>query len=211
MTRRRKQWLIGGAITLVTLALIFVFTTWPRDILGAPLTLHETPRPSDVIIILGAGTKKNDNNFLPTQAEQRVAEGALLFRLGYAPKVIVAGGYSPTTKLVEADLMAPLGVIDGISSSAITKERKSRNTWQNAANSLVIMESAGEKTALVVTSPYHTSRACHFFRQQGADVRCISAPYSIVPADSFGEKFSDNRSVVREYAAWVYAWLQGHV
>lgn len=208
MTRRLKRWLIGGGTAIIIIAIVFTFTTWPRDILGAPLTLHETPRPSDAIIVLGSGTRKNDSNFLPPQAEQRIAEGALLYRQGYAPNLIVAGGLSPVTNMVEADLMAPLATADGIPAVAIIKEPGSHDTWENAANSLAIMETSGWKTALVVTSPYHTRRACHFFRKQGADVRCIAAPYDLVPANSVYEKFMDNRSVIREYGAWIYAWLQ---
>lgn len=208
MTRRLKRWLLGGEVLVILLVTIFTVTTWPRDILGAPLTLHETPQPSDVIIVLGSGTRKKDSNFLPPQAEQRVAEGSLLYRQGYATQLIVAGGISPVTKLVEADLMALLAAADGVQADAIIKESNSRDTWQNAQNSLAIMKTNGWKTALVVTSPYHTRRACHFFRKQGADVRCIAAPYDLVPANSVYEKFMDNRSVIREYGAWIYAWLQ---
>jgi len=211
MMRRRSKWLVGVGVGVFMVAAIFMFTTWPRDLLGAPLTLHETPVASDVIIVLGGGTRKKDSNSLPPQAEQRVAKGVELYRAGIAPRIIEAGGLSPTTGLVEADLMSKLGLATGVPAEAIFAERNSRDTWENARNTLAIMAEQGWMTATIVTSPYHTRRACHFFRDLGGDVRCIAAEYSLVPTNDIYNRFMDNRSVLREYGAWIYAWFQGRI
>lgn len=211
MMSRRWKWSAGVVVGVDVLVMLFVFTTWPRDILGAALTLHEDPVKSDVIIVLGGGTRKKDPNNLPPQAEQRVAKGVELYEAGFAPRLIEAGGVSPTTGLVEADLMSQLGLTRGVPAEVIFAERASRDTWENATNTLAIMAEQGWTNALVVTSPYHTKRACHFFRKQGGNVRCIAADYSLVPATDIYNRLMDNRSVLREYGAWIYAWFQGRV
>jgi uncharacterized SAM-binding protein YcdF (DUF218 family) len=209
MSRHGKAWSWIGVLAVG--AAIFSFTTWPRDVLQQPIMVDQPATAVDVVIVLGSGTRENDDNNLPPQAEQRVKKGVELVQAGYAPRLIVAGGLSPVTNLIEADLMATEAVADNLPAAQIYKEAESRDTWQNATNSLAIMDKQGWKTALVVTSPYHTWRACRMFWKQHANVRCVAAPYALVPARSTYEKFMDNRSVVREYGAIIYAWLQKRV
>ena len=98
MSRRWKvsTGVVSGAIIL--LVPIFLFTTWPRDVLQVPLISHDQPRPSDAIIVLGAGTRKGADR-LPLEAAQRLLSGAALFRQGVAPRVIVTGGVNKKNKL----------------------------------------------------------------------------------------------------------------
>jgi uncharacterized SAM-binding protein YcdF (DUF218 family) len=189
---------------------IFLFTTWPRDILQIPLIVNDEPRPSEVIIVLGAGSKK-DPARLPLQAVQRLRRGAALYQAEYAPRVIVAGGLSKKTNLIESRMMKPQLVELGVPPSNVIEEDQSINTWENAANSLAIMKTNNWTTAVVTTSPYHTWRACRMFRKQGADVVCVPADYSLQPPRSTYDRLMDNRAVVREYGAIILAWFQGRL
>ncbi len=211
MRQRIKAWLGVGGGFIVAILLVFLFTTWPRDVLQKPLTVNEELHETDVIIVLGAGTRQHDPNNLPPQAEQRIYAGVDLYKVGVANHLIMAGGKSPVTKLVEADLMASQAALDGALPTDIVLERASRDTWQNAENSRSIMRVMGWKTATVVTSPYHTWRACRMFRKQGADVTCVAADYALAPAHNIYNRFMDNRAVVREYGAIVLAWVQGRL
>lgn len=207
------RWKIsGGAVGGIIIALvpIFLFTTWPRDVLQIPLVSHDQPRKSDVIIILGAGTRKGSDK-LPLQAAQRLLSGADLYQEGYAPVVIVTGGFSKRTKLIEAELMQPEAVEFGIPVENVIKENQSLNTWENATYSLAIMQKKKWTTAIVTTSPYHTWRACRMFRRQGADVVCVPAEYSLRPPHTIYDRFVDNRAVIREYGAIILAWFQGRL
>lgn len=179
----------------------------PRDALQAPLVLNEPVKPADVIIVLGSGTSKKGDH-MTTQGRQRVAAGVLAINRGLAPRVIMAGGLNRKTNFIEADVMAEYAVSRGMSDADIVPEVQSRDTWENAKNSLVIMRDNGWKSAIVITSPYHTWRACRMFRKQGASVKCMVAPYALVPADSFFNHLMDTRSVIREYGAIVYNWLK---
>lgn len=210
---RRWRWLRALWITVLSLIVLFVLagtTTWVRDALAWPLTVHDELRPSDVIIVLGSGTRKEEPH-LPPQAQQRVAEGIKLYNDHWASEIIMSGGLDTDTGQVEATEMLAYAQSLGFDPTVITPEGYSKDTAENAKDSLGIMAANGWKTALVVTSPYHTWRACRIFRKQGGDVRCASAPFSLVPANSFVEHMWDTRSVLREYVAIVYNWAKGEL
>lgn len=209
MSRLKKLWLLLAAI-LFGLVIMSGTTTWVRDVLEKPLVLNETIRPADVIIVLGSGTTKKGDH-LPAQGRARVLGGIISFRRHLAPRLLMAGGLDKNTKLVEADAMAAYAVAQGQPSTTIEEDRQSRDTWENAKNSLAIMKQHQWQTAIVVTSPYHTWRACRMFRKLGGDIRCLAAPFSLVPANSFVDHLRDTRSVVREYGAIVYNWLKGQL
>ena len=209
MTRKRKfLWWASSIVLFVGLVFaLAALTEWPTNLLMAPLVLDEPLRPSDTIIVLGAGSRVQSPH-LPPQASARVQEGVTLLDDGWAPRLIVAGGYSMHTHLTEAPLMAEAAIADGALSTAVIQEPESRDTWENATNSLAIMKTNGWKTAIVVTSPYHTWRACHIFRKQQADVRCVAAPMRTEASHTPYERLMDFRSVVREYGAIVYFFLK---
>lgn len=206
---RWRRWLVVLAV-FAALIIVAGLTTWVRDALAWPLTLDQTPVKSDVIIVLGSGTRELPPH-LPPQAQQRVVKGIELFNNSWAPEIIMSGGLDKKTKEIEATEMLAYAGSLGFPLTKITPEGYSKDTFENAKNSLVIMNQHGWQTALVVTSPYHTRRACRIFRQQGANVRCVAAPFNLVPADSFAEHLWDTRAVLREYGAIVYNWAKGQI
>lgn len=212
MTRRNKiRWWIGGlAASAVAVLLLAATTEWPTNLLMAPLTQNESLQKTDVIIVLGAGSRSQAPH-LPPQAYARVQEGVTLLQDGWAPRMIVSGGYNVHTTLTEAPLMAAAAVQDGAAPAQVIQEPRSKNTWENATDSLAIMAENNWKTALVVTSPYHTWRACHIFRKQRADVHCIAAPLRTSASHTVHERLMDFRSVVREYGAIVYFFLKHYI
>lgn len=205
--RRVLAWFAG---VLVVLIILSGTTTWVRDALMQPLVLPDQPVKSDVIIVLGAGTRKNTEP-LPPQAKQRVLEGIQLWKQGFAKTVIMSGGQDKNTGLVESQEMAAYALDQQLLGSAVLMEEDSKDTFQNAEYSLAIMREHSWKTAIVVTSPYHTLRACRIFRKQGATVKCVQAPFALLPVHSVYERLTDTRSVIREYGAILYNWLKREI
>jgi uncharacterized SAM-binding protein YcdF (DUF218 family) len=189
---------------------VFLFTTWPRDLLQLPLVVNQTPTQADTIIVLGSGTGHRPP-YIPVQARQRVRRGIELALENYAPVIIMSGGLSQKTGFIEAEKMAAFAVADGFDPTRIVMENNSTSTWTNAEFSLAIMQARGWDSAIIVTSPYHTWRACRMFHKQGANVTCLSAPYSLYPTHSIYDRLMDNRSVIREYGAIILAWLKGQL
>lgn len=201
---------IGAALgaTLVILTVLIVATPWPSRVLALPLTVNESPKSADVLIVLGAGTRRNPVA-LPPQAMDRLRKANQLWNQDLAPTVIVAGGFSRKTDKVESKYMKPFLASLGVPAEQIIEENQSLDTYQNAINSLDIMEKRDWDRAIVVTSSYHTWRGCRIFRALEADVTCVAAPLD--DHGSMYERLINFRSVTREYGAIVYYWLKGYL
>lgn len=205
---RTRWWIVGGLVMALFMAVCFF--TWPSQLLQLPLVVHEQPQAADVIIVLGAGTRRHGEP-MPPQAKERVQHSMKLIAEGYAPSMIVAGGVSKHSGYIEAELMRNYALSQGLSEEKIIAENQSINTLENAVNSLEIMKQNNWHSALVVTSPYHTWRACTIFRKLKASVRCISAPLNIIPTNTVYERLTDLRSIIREYGAIIHNILHGRI
>ena len=107
------------------------------------LIVKEEPQKADVIIVLGGSL-------------DRVPYAAKLYKLSFAPKVLLSGS---------GRYMMRQALSQGIPESSILLENRSLSTFENAKYSLKIMQDQGYKSAIIVTSPYHTRRASIIFAQ----------------------------------------------
>ena len=140
-----------------------------------------------------------------------------LYGAGKAPMVIVAGGNLPWSgaKQPEAVLIRSLLVEWGVDKDDILLDTASRNTRENAVNSAALMDEAGFKTALLVTSAYHMPRAAAVFRKAGVSV--IPFPTDIPVEHSQQSSIFDwlpdvgalartTRAMKEWLGTWVYRW-----
>ncbi|TDM12379.1 YdcF family protein [Macrococcus lamae] len=101
----------------------------------------EKPVKSDVIIMIDGG----DTN--------RWTQAGKLYQEKYAPKVMV----SPVVKIPGIDNVQAM-VEAGVPKKDLILEKKATSTWTNATNTLALMKKNNMKSAIVVTSDYHTAR-----------------------------------------------------
>ena len=120
---------------------------------------------SDVIIVLGSGLNRNQTP--GPSLRNRSEHAAALWREGYAPAIICAGGYARWATRSEADGCAEVLRENGVPDSAILLEERSRSTEENAAYAQEIMRQHGWQSALIVSDGYHLLRATWIFSQQG--------------------------------------------
>jgi uncharacterized SAM-binding protein YcdF (DUF218 family) len=118
------------------------------------LVVNHPLEKADAIIVLGG------------EAAARPQEAARLFHQGVAPRVFVTG-------IGDAGRNRSALLAGGVPKEAITLETKARTTHANAMNLRPLLESAHLRSAVIVTSPFHTRRALATFR-------------SVIPAMSFG-------------------------
>ncbi|MFH1207804.1 MAG: YdcF family protein [Patescibacteria group bacterium] len=199
-------WLMFAAAIVL---LVATFTNI-NSLLIKPLVRNDQPLPSDVVIILGGGILR-DTHSLPWGVEERVAKGVELFKAGYATKIIVAGGIAHYQGEAESEVMAPYAEMLGVPAEDIIQENKSKNTHTNALNSTKIMQDHGWQRAIVVTSDFHTGRACRIFKKVTQNILCVAAPRHPSFDGNYFRNLMDFRATVREYGAWVYNWLRGNV
>lgn len=205
--RKWKRLLVVGGIFFIVVLLLF--TPWVSDLLTLPLNASETLAHVDALIVLGGGTQRGDNP-LPLQARLRVEHGAELALTLNVP-IIVSGGFSKTTGLYEAPLLADEALTQGMDADNIVLESASRNTYENATKSLAIVREHGWESIGVVTSDYHTWRACRIFRKQMKNTTCIAAPSRDPSTDTIVDRLWRFRGVVREYGAILLFAVKGYL
>ncbi|MEZ8140703.1 hypothetical protein A1OO_12965 [Enterovibrio norvegicus FF-33] len=171
--------------------------------------LGHAPQPSDCIFILGSN-------------DVRVAEyAAALYRQGFAPYVMVSGGFGRFTKdefdKTEAETFADVLMDEGVPESAIILETKATNTGENVSFGYQVMLEKGHdfKRFLLVQKPFMERRAYATFVKQwpGQYNRALvtSPPLSLVeyptdniPFDRVVEATLADFERVRDYPAQGY-------
>lgn len=194
---------------LSLLLLIFAFTGVNR-LLVKPLEISENPVKSDVIIVLGGGVVQ-DSRSLPWSVQERARKGIELYRDNFARNMIMAGGLVPGASYTESEIMRAYAELLGVAPGDIFEENSSSSTYENAVYSKVIMQKNNWHTALLVTSDYHTERACKVFKKLEIQVTCLSAPPDEGFENNAFRKLIDTRSIIREYLATIYYLIKGYI
>jgi uncharacterized SAM-binding protein YcdF (DUF218 family) len=115
----------------------------------------------DAILILGTPADADGN---PTAEQlERVNEAVREYERGVAPRLVFTGGPAHN-RFVEAEVMAGAAAAKGIPPSVIFVETKAEDTIQNACYAERLMQAHGWKSAEVVTSNFHVTRAAMIFR-----------------------------------------------
>jgi uncharacterized SAM-binding protein YcdF (DUF218 family) len=135
--------------------------------------------PSDVIIVLGAGTRPSG---APSVSHaRRIRHAVTLYQRGYAPYMLCTGGYTARHPKSEARACADLAQGLGVPADVILMEENSRSTEENAIESRKVMQAKGLNTAILVTDNYHLWRAEMLFRTQGIAVTLSPAQATAGP------------------------------
>lgn len=121
--------------------------------------------PADVIVVLGSGVNL-DGSPGPAQI-RRASHAAELWKAGFAPAIICAGGYPGLSKFSEAHACAQLLRASGVPADVIVLEERSRSTEENAVYSHETMRANGWNSALIVSDGYHLLRATWIFSAEG--------------------------------------------
>jgi uncharacterized SAM-binding protein YcdF (DUF218 family) len=194
----------------VAIFLLLVTFTGVNKILIAPLVRNETPQQADVIIILGGGIV-TDLKMLPWAVQERVKRGIELYKEDYADSIIVTGGVVKGQNYTESSFMREYAELLSASSEDIIEEKRSKSTYDNAVYSLQIMDENDWQTVLLVTSDFHTKRACRVFKKVEIDITCLAA----YPDPGFEKNYFRNlvntQSILREYVAIVYYFVRGYI
>lgn len=142
---------------------------------------------ADVIVVLGGGLglphPPRRHPHLGSGAD-RLLHALRLYRAGKAPRILLTGGnVFPQPGLEsEAYYARQLLALWGVPESAIVLETESRNTIQNAGNSVRILTERGWGDVLLVTSATHMHRGVLAFRHAGIEV--IPAPTDFLAVDA---------------------------
>lgn len=164
--------------------------TMPSAILqaiGDFLVVRDPLRPADAVIaISGDGTG------------ERARAGARLVLDGYGRWLIVSGPRSAPRHMMEA------AVDEGLRRERILIEGRSESTLENARHTADLMVRRGLRSAIVVTSTYHSRRTAWVFRSEflprGLHVRVRAVDNSYFDMNQWWTREGERTFVFREYA-----------
>ena len=145
--------------TVLVFVLLFIITLtiaiyYPEKILCVDSGKGTT---AEVIIVLGGGS------------HERPERAAELFKVHAAPRILISGEGDDE---INRQILLKAGVPAG----AIEVEGKSRTTKENAEFSVTKLRSEKIRSAIIVTSWYHSRRALQTFEHYGPELKFFSRP-----------------------------------
>jgi len=148
------------------------------------VTINDLPEKIDGIMVLGGVINpvlSQDRGQLAIgSAVERITAMAELQDRYPGVKIIFSGGSGDlfNQQVKEADFVAPLLKRLGMDLSKVIFENQSRNTVENATNSLKLASDVANQKWLLVTSAFHMPRSVGVFRKNGWNVIPFPVDYS---------------------------------
>ncbi len=187
------------AATMLVFALIIlllssneIFSKWlVRSLEWQYLPTGELPQ-AEAIVVLGGGTRPRISPrpwYEVNEAGDRIIYGALLYKQGKAPLLVVTGGRAEWLGEggnPESEDMKAIAEVIGVPSNAIIQESQSFNTRDNAVNTKQILSQKGINKILLVTSALHMPRSMEIFRKVGFEN--IPAPTDFLTVNNENSK-----------------------
>ncbi len=223
---KRFIWFVEWFAFTFTFVMLLVMYTPFANWLAKPLIVDEELKKADLIVVLGGGAYRRS---LGGASSERLLRGLILYREGYAPRIIFSGGAAQglSRKLLhtvlgigpggkraqsaEADLMDNAASSLGVPGKDRAVDETSLDTYENLVNVRKYMSENRLKTCLMVTSPTHMKRAVLIARKLGLE--CYPAPVSDYTGEMKGpfERLALFRQSAWEYGGLVIYRLYGYI
>lgn len=144
----------------------------------------QAPNPipeADAIVVLGGALEPKEwprRSVEVKDSGDRVLYAYELFRQKKAPVILCTGGKARTgvREFSEAEDMRTMLQSFGVPADAILVEPQALDTFQNATMSRPLLEAAGAKRILLVTTAVHMPRSLEVFRRQLPGYEITPAP-----------------------------------
>lgn len=166
--------LIVAIVVLVVILVIAVFLI-DAALIDDNLSDCKTPGGSDacqradaIVAVSGGDTAGRANKAIE------------MYQAGWAKKIIFSGDSADPQAISNAEAMRRIAVAAGIPAGDIYLDEKSRDTKENARNTVQILHKLGAKRVILVSSPYHLRRVKLNF--QSADSGIV---YQTVAANDY--------------------------
>ncbi len=226
VSREHKKfiWFVELFAFTFTFVMLVVMYTPLANWLARPLIVGDEMRKADLIVVLGGGSYGGS---LGGASSERLLKGLILYREGYAPRIIFSGGAAQglsrkilhtvlgirgkKARSTEADLMDNAASSLGVPSTDRAVDETSLDTYENLKNVRRFMSENGLKTCLMVTSPTHMRRVVLTAGELGLE--CYPAPVSDYTGDMKGpfERLALFKQTVWEYGGLAIYRLYGYI
>jgi uncharacterized SAM-binding protein YcdF (DUF218 family) len=144
---------------------------------------------ADVIVVLGGGS------------HERPLRAAELFKARAAPRIIISGEG-------DDEINRQLLISNGVPASAIEIEGKSTTTRENAEFSIKLLRAEKIRSAIIVTSWYHSRRALKTFGHFAPEMKFYSRPSYFGFAMEDWKKSGINKHMRLEFLKLPGYWIR---
>jgi uncharacterized SAM-binding protein YcdF (DUF218 family) len=204
MVASRVLRLLGMAGVL--LFVLCAYTPLP-NLLSHRTEIPAPLEPAEAIVVLAGSV--NAYGVLSESSLRRTLHGILLYRQGFAPRLVFSGPAN-NQGIVEAEVRAAMARQFGIAPTAILTEIRVHTTREEAARLASLLQPMGVHTILLVTDPEHMVRAQPLFAHVGFTVH--PAPVDeLSQAEGSRTRLQLTREVVQEFLARLYCRLAGYL
>lgn len=189
---RRRRLLRRFAVALAAIALIATTPLGANALVRlvelAPDDAAVCRGPVPAIVVLGGGFEHDprdagDVAALSGPGLRRLLAGAALHERNRAARLYIAG--AADERIPESVVLAGLAERLGVPADAVSTERTSMSTWENAQNLRALPQPPPARVALV-TSALHLPRALAAFRAAGFDPCAVASDSAYVPPHDLG-------------------------
>jgi len=160
---------------------------------------------SDAILVLGSRAYVSGR--INICLESRVAQGVKLLERGYGKVLILSGGNDVEDGINEAETMRLLALQMGANPTQILLERRATSTFENLSFSQAILEKNKLSSLIIVTEPFHQTRAGWIARKQGLEFTLSPAQGSFC----WNQGKYASRFFLREPLAVLENWFRGYL
>jgi uncharacterized SAM-binding protein YcdF (DUF218 family) len=189
----------AGSLSVVWLLVAFTpLTTW----LAAGLLRSDPPARADAVYVFASSIQKDRE--LSAVALARVLHGVELVAHGDAAALVLFDLTPPQPSYREAaeGLVARLGV-----RGEVVVAGRASNTREEAVGLAALCRERGWKRVLVVTSPYHSRRACAAVEHAGIETICSPSTETLFDVENLERSAERRRAFSSAIHEWVGLWV----
>ncbi len=135
------------------------------------MTEKQAPNADAILVLGGTALSQDDPTFSVEEDGSRLVPASRLYKEGKAKWIVVSGGafYKRTSGEIRGETqdMHDFLVGEGVPSSAILVENRSRNTNEHGLYTRSILDERKINTVLLVTNAYHMPRSVAMMHKHG--------------------------------------------
>ncbi|ULJ62518.1 YdcF family protein [Wielerella bovis] len=168
--RRRLRYLWRGlALSVLILLVGQAWCAW--QVYQYAQLPTQLPTHADAAVVLGAAAwGKNPSPVF----RERINHALILYQTERVDKLIFTGGTPKKGFPTEAEVARWFAIKQGVPERDIIFETRSKDTYQNLANTRLMMQKHHVKNVIIVTDPYHMARAMTMAQDLG--IRASPSP-----------------------------------
>lgn len=195
-TRFRSS-LIAMTAALLAVVLVVAFTPVMQGPTERLIRRDDVPATADAIVVLSAGVTLD--GLLPQQGLDRLLKGVELARAGVATRIVLTRELKRWNgKVITSD--ADQARLIEFAETTVIATGRTASTREEALRVKELASRGGWTRIVLVTSPFHSRRACQTFEKVGLTVSCVPADSRDVSVNNLTG--ADDR--VRAFSMWTY-------